>query len=83
MIDEFLREDTDGNEASTKSTVCANCRKRIDLGKDLLIVEKGVLGPRGPIPLSEPMTFCSDSCTSNYFNGISDEDLDQFPPRIP
>ena len=62
---------------------CSNCRKEIHLGKDLLVVERGVLGQRGPIPLGKIRVFCSEDCVSNFFNGIPDSTLPKLPPRIP
>lgn len=62
---------------------CAECEKKIDYGRDVITVEKGVVGPRGVIPLGETMTFCSEECVSNYFNGPPSHDLPKLPPRIP
>lgn len=82
MFDDLLGDETRKNKQQ-KSIRCANCQKVIELGRDTLMVEKGVIGQRGPIPLSEPLHFCSESCVSNYFNGVPDEDLEKLPPRIP
>lgn len=49
----------------------------------MLMVEKGVLGPRGPVPLGEVLFFCDEKCVSNYFNDVPDESLPKLPPRIP
>ena len=44
---------------------------------------RGVIGPRGVIPLDEEQHFCSDECVSEYFNGDPTEGLPKLPPRIP
>lgn len=47
---------------------CANCASPIELGEDLLAVEKGVSGPRGVVPLGDPQHFCSESCLKDFFD---------------
>ncbi len=47
---------------------CANCASPIDLGEDLLTVQKGVSGPRGVVPLGDPQNFCSEGCLKDFFD---------------
>ena len=62
---------------------CAECERKIEYGRDVITVEKGVVGPRGVIPLDEATTFCGEECVGNYFNGTPNPDLPKLPPRIP
>jgi len=39
---------------------CAYCRSRLDLGRDVLARLHGVVGPRGFIPLEEPVVLGSE-----------------------
>ena len=56
------------------TTRCAYCRQPIHLGTDCWQATKGVLGPRGFIPL-EGLVFCSEPCLSTYFNGTDDPEF--------
>ena len=58
---------------------CVNCDNEIDLGADVLVIEEGVLGPRGFIPL-EKRLFCSQQCLSEY---VCNDDLEEVPRRVP
>lgn len=66
-----------------KKLQCYNCRRQIDLGRDLITAEKGVSGPRGIVPLGDIKIFCNDKCVKQYFNGEPDENLPEIPRRIP
>ena len=63
-----------------KIRTCANCRRTLDLGVDVLIVQEGVIGPRGIVPLTEGLLFCSEACLKDYYD-LSD--LQEIPRRIP
>ena len=36
-----------------QSVRCDQCRKKVEYGQDVITVERGVIGPRGSIPLGE------------------------------
>lgn len=63
-----------------KETACAECGHTIELGKDAWIVEQGVIGHRGFVPLKKLHYFCSEECLSQYF---SNGQLMEIPRRIP
>ena len=54
-------------DENKQNLACANCASPIDLGEDLLTVEKGVSGPRGVVPLGDQRTFCSENCLKDFF----------------
>ena len=58
---------------------CAYCRTRLELGADVLALTHGVVGPRGFIPLEEPVLVCGDACLAKYAEPVDDAP----PPRIP
>ena len=70
-------------EKEQREIQCAECEKKIEYGRDVVTVEKGVVGPRGIVPLGEMMTFCSEDCVGRYFDGTPSDDLPKLPPRIP
>lgn len=59
---------------------CSQCRKKLDLGVDVITVEKCVLGPRGIVPLGELENFCSEKCLIDFYN---DTKMIQIDRRIP
>ncbi len=61
---------------------CANCRKGIDEGRDLIEVREGVLGMRGFVPLEDELLFCSEKCLREHFD-IGRDDLRKYPRRTP
>lgn len=52
---------------------CGYCRRTLALGRDALGLQKGVLGPRGFVPLEEMVLFCSELCLRAYFNSSDEE----------
>jgi hypothetical protein len=58
---------------------CAYCRASLALGTDVLALTRGVLGPRGFIPLEEPVLLCSEACLARYAEPVEEGP----PPRIP
>jgi len=66
-----------------KTVRCDNCRRKVEYGKDVLSVNRGVIGPRGVISLDDESRFCSDECVSSYFDKDPKNALDVLPPRIP
>ncbi len=56
---------------------CANCRKPLSLGVDVISVQHGVIGPRGVVPLDEPRLYCCESCAGADL----DEDPEMKRPR--
>lgn len=59
---------------------CTNCRRKLEIGVDVICVEDGVIGMKGLIPLGKPMLFCSEKCLCDYFDM---SDLPSCPGRIP
>ena len=59
---------------------CSQCRKKLDLGVDVITVEKCVIGPRGIVPLGELENFCSEECLIDFYN---DTDIPHINRRIP
>lgn len=47
---------------------CTECRRELDYGADVLSVQEGVIGPRGVVPVDEPLLFCSEECLRAYFD---------------
>ena len=62
---------------------CEYCHKEVHYGRDVICVSRGVVGPRGVIPLDEERRFCSDECVSFYFDNHPAGTLPVLPPRIP
>jgi len=63
-----------------KKKKCANCRRDLDLGVDVLSVGEGVIGMKGFVPLESPMFFCCEKCLKEY---IDLDDLPSMPGRLP
>jgi hypothetical protein len=61
-------------EEENKTKECVNCQFELDMGRDAIGVELGVVGPRGFIPLDDKMLFCCEKCVKEYFNGNSDDE---------
>ncbi|PHS12929.1 MAG: hypothetical protein COA78_07815 [Blastopirellula sp.] len=68
---------------SPESVKCDQCRKKIEYGKDVISVARGVIGPRSVIPLEEESHFCCEVCVSEFFDTAPQRSLDRFPARIP
>lgn len=60
--------------------LCVQCRGKIQVGRDVVGITRGVFGQRGLIPLDEEAALlCSDDCARLYFT----RDLPPFEERIP
>ena len=59
---------------------CEECQRKLELGVDVITVEKCVVGPRGIVPLGDGNHFCSEECLIDYYSG---SDLIQIDRRIP
>ena len=59
---------------------CSQCRRKLELGVDVITVEKCVIGPRGIVPLGELENFCSEKCLIDFYN---DADIPHIDRRIP
>ena len=59
---------------------CSHCRRKLELGVDVITVEKCVIGPRGIVPLGELENFCSEECLIDFY---SDIDIPHIDRRIP
>jgi hypothetical protein len=73
-------------EESNETKECMNCQFALDMGRDAISFELGVIGPRGFIPLDEKMLFCCEKCVKEYFNGNSDDEYREsvnYPRRKP
>ena len=60
--------------------MCANCRRELHVGLDVIKVSEGVIGTRNFVPLDKTMFFCCEKCLRGYFDL---DDLPSMPPRIP
>ena len=60
--------------------VCANCRRRLDIGNDAVKADEGVMGVREFVALEKTLFFCCDDCVSEYFRV---DDLPSVGKRIP
>ena len=61
-------------------TICANCRRELDVGADATESQTGVIGLKGFVPLGKILFFCCDRCISEDFD-LSD--LPKNQPRVP
>ena len=59
---------------------CSQCRRKLELGVDVITVEKCVIGPRGIVPLGELENFCSEECLIDFYSDINIPHIDR---RIP
>ena len=59
---------------------CSQCRRKLELGVDVITVEKCVIGPRGIVPLGELENFCNEECLIDFY---SDIDIPHIDRRIP
>ena len=59
---------------------CSQCRRKLELGVDVITVEKCVYGPRGVVPLGELENFCGEGCLVDFYN---DTDIPHIDRRIP
>ncbi|PHS15769.1 MAG: hypothetical protein COA78_04820 [Blastopirellula sp.] len=51
-----------------ESVKCDQCRKKVENGKDVISVARGVFGPCSVIPLEEESHFCCEACVSDFFD---------------
>ena len=59
---------------------CSQCRRKLELGVDVITVEKCVIGPRGIVPLGELENFCGEECLVDFYN---DSEIIHIDRRIP
>ncbi len=62
----------------TTTTRCTYCRKKLDIGRDAISAQNGVIGHKRFIPLDDMLIFCCDECVRQHFNGGP-----KVRPRIP
>jgi len=67
-------------EKMKNKKTCANCRRELDVGVDVIQVDEGVIGVKGFVPLEKMLLFCCERCLRDYFD-LSN--LPSLPPRIP
>ena len=67
-------------EDNDETKTCAQCRRTLDPGVDVLTVEQGVIGPRGLVPLGELGFFCDETCLRRYYGN---DEIEQLKRRIP
>lgn len=58
---------------------CPECGRELAYGDDAISLQRGVIGPRGVVPLREAEVFCSDACLEASFDG----DAEAVSRRIP
>jgi hypothetical protein len=56
-------------EIEKETDRCASCRRELHHGADVMAAQQGVMGPRGLVPLEDPILFCSEGCLSEYYSG--------------
>jgi len=59
---------------------CARCGAVRRYGDDLVAVTRGVLGPRGFVPVEEPELFCGEGCVAG---SLQKEPVEKLHRRIP
>lgn len=59
---------------------CSQCKRKLELGVDVITTEKCVLGPRGIVPLGEIEHFCCEECLADFYGNI---DIPRIDRRIP
>ncbi len=64
----------------TKPIKCTNCCSKLDLGKDAIKVDEGVIGLKGFITLEKVSYFCCEKCLTEYFDTTG---LPNIPGRFP
>ncbi len=47
-------------------TNCTSCRRKFEMGVDVLALEEGVIGGRGFVPLEDVLFFCSEKCLRQH-----------------
>lgn len=57
---------------------CTLCRSRLDIGRDAIGAQNGVVGHKRFVPLDDMLLFCSEECIRQHFNGGPKQ-----RPRIP
>ena len=80
---EHEEEQDSGQNGDTSRHVCAECRKRLDLGVDVLTLEPGVIGPRGVVPLGDVQLLCSGACFRAHTGGSPPVTLKRRALQIP
>ena len=70
-------ESSNGHGAKQR---CEACRRELEMGQDAILVQEGVVGPRGFVPLEDPECFCSTKCVGDHYG---DRDMDKLPRRVP
>jgi len=68
------------DDEDEKPLRCVACRRDLQQGEDVTILQDGVLGPRGFVPLEARRFFCSWKCLERHF---CDEPVERIKRRIP
>ena len=68
------------NQDKAKRRKCAHCGQELQIGDDVLVLERAVLGLQQPIPLEEPSLFHCDDCFQEY---VCNSESEKLPRRIP
>lgn len=61
---------------------CRNCNNELDQGLEAVLVQDGIGGVRGFVPLGEALFFCKRNCVREYFDDNKPK-LHKLPRRIP
>lgn len=70
------------DETKEEPRRCAGCNRELRFGDDALIVESGVFGPRGFVPLGNKNYVCDHVCLAAHAGG-SNEHVEKLKRRIP
>ena len=49
-------------EDSGNQKRCEACGRNLETGSDVLVLQRGVVGLRGPVPVEDAALFCGESC---------------------
>ena len=63
-------EDEFGPSEEPEKLICTSCRRKLDVGQDVIAVEKCVVGMRGIVPLDANLKYCSEACLIEYFDDV-------------
>ena len=76
------QENEEDGDQGTNGKRCKECRRELQLGDDCIVLERGVIGPRGVVPLDDLIFFCGDDCSRSYFD-VEEVRRERLRRRVP
>ena len=55
------------------------CKRKLNIGLDVIGVQNGVIGTRGFIPLEDMILFCNEECLKKYFENNNLNNTQRIP----